>query len=62
MSGLYKGVVWTNAGNNKLLFAGSQDNYYTFSMFDVLGLWIVKLIEGEITLPCKEEMDEDWKK
>jgi len=60
--GLYKGVVWTKGGNNKLLFAGSQDNYYTYSMFDVMGLWIVKLIEGEIELPSKEVMEEDWKK
>jgi len=60
--GCYKGVVWTEGGNNKLLYAGSQDNYYTYSMFDALGLWIVKLIEGELgPLPSKEEMDKNWK-
>jgi len=60
--GCYKGVVWTEGGNNKLLYAGSQDNYYTYSMFDALGLWIVKLIEGEMgPLPSKEEMDKNWK-
>jgi len=59
-AGLYKGIVWTAGGNNKLLYAGTQDNYYTFSMFDVMGLWMVKLIQGEIKLPSTEIMDEDW--
>ena len=62
VSGLYKGIVWTDGGNNKLLYAGNQDNYYTYSMFDVTGLWIAKLIEGEIELPPKDEMEADWKK
>jgi hypothetical protein len=28
-----------------------QDQYYTFSMFDVCGLYIVKVLLGEINLP-----------
>jgi len=59
--GLYKGIVWTEGGNNKLLYCGAQDQYYTFTMFDVCAMWIVKLIEGEVTLPSKEEMETNWK-
>jgi len=59
--GVYKGIVWTEGGNNKLLYCGVQDQYYTFTMFDVEGLWIVKLIQGELTLPKKTEMEESWK-
>jgi len=58
--GLYKGMVWTEAGNNKLLYCGVQDQFYTFTMFDVCAMWIVKLIEGELTLPSKEIMEENW--
>jgi len=59
--GLYKGIVWTEGGNNKLLYCGAQDQYYTYTMFDVCAMWIVKLIEGEIDLPSKEEMESSWK-
>jgi trimethylamine monooxygenase len=59
--GLYKGLVWTGAGNNKLLYCGVQDQYYTYTMFDVCALWIVKLIEGEMQLPSKEEMEANAK-
>merc|ERR1712059_16976 len=59
--GLYKGLVWTEGGNNKLLYCGVQDQYYTYTMFDVCALWIVKLIEGEISLPNKATMEENWK-
>jgi len=58
---LYKGVVWLGGGNNKLLYCGVQDQYYTYTMFDIVGLWAVKLIEGEITLPEMETMQKDWK-
>jgi len=60
--GLYKGIVWQEGGNNKLLYCGVQDQYYTYTMFDVVGLWAVKLIEGEISLPDADTMDKDWKK
>ena len=32
---LYKGTVWLNGGNNKVLYVGAQDQYYTYTMFDV---------------------------
>jgi len=59
--GLYKGIVWQEGGNNKLLYCGVQDQYYTYTMFDVCGMWAVKLMEGEIDLPDKQTMDRDWK-
>jgi len=58
--GLYKGIVWQNGGNNKLLYCGVQDQYYTYTMFDVCGLWAVKLMQGEIDLPDADTMDRDW--
>jgi len=61
-AGLYKGIVWTAGGNNKLLYLGAQDQYYTYTMFDSCAMWILKLIEGEIELPSKEVMEADWKK
>ena len=59
--GLYKGIVWQEGGNNKLLYCGVQDQYYTYTMFDVCALWAVKYIEGEIGIPDKETMDKNWK-
>jgi len=58
--GLYKGIVWQKGGNNKLLYCGVQDQYYTYTMFDVCGLWAVKLMQGEIDLPDADTMDRDW--
>ena len=31
-----------------------QDQYYTYTMFDVCGLWCVKYILGEIDIPDAE--------
>jgi trimethylamine monooxygenase len=58
---LYKGLVWTKGGNGKLLYVSTQDNYYTFTMFDAQAMWAVKLIQGEITLPSQEEQEAEWK-
>ena len=59
--GLFKGMVWQEGGNNKLLYAGVQDQYYTYTMFDVVGLWLAKYILKDISLPDKSTMDADWK-
>lgn len=59
--GLYKGVVWIN--NPKFFYIGAQDQYFTFSMFDVQGWWIRDVILGDKTLPSREEMeayDKEW--
>ena len=60
--GLYKGMVWQEGGNNKLLYCGVQDQCYTYTMFDVCALWIVKYIEGELSLPDKAAMQLNWQK
>ena len=59
-AGLYKGLVWQEGGNNKLLYCGVQDQAYTYTMFDVCALWIVKYIEGEMPLPDKAAMKANW--
>jgi len=59
--GLYKGMVWQEGGNNRLLYCGAQDQYYTYTMFDVCGLWAVKLILGDISLPDSEEREANWR-
>jgi trimethylamine monooxygenase len=59
---LYKGTVYTEGGNNKVLYIGSQDQYYTYTMFDAQALWAVKCALGDIKLPNKDAMVEDWKK
>ena len=59
--GLYKGIVWQEGGNNRLLYCGAQDQYYTYTMFDLCGLWAVKLILGDIKLPSAEERESSWR-
>ena len=53
--GLYKGVVWTK--NPKLLYLGMQDQYYTFSMFDLEAWYARDVIMGRIQLPPRPEME-----
>ena len=59
---LYKGTIWFKGGNNKCLYIGVQDQYYTYTMFDVQAMWAVKFVLGKISLPDKHTMEEDWKK
>ena len=61
---LYKGVVWLKGGNNKFLYVGAQDQYYTFTMFDMQALWVMKYVTGQIALPDPDLMDgniKEWK-
>ena len=55
-------MVWQEGGNNRLLYCGVQDQAYTYTMFDVCALWIVKYIEGELSLPSKATMSSNWEK
>ena len=57
---LYRGIVWQEDGNNKLLYCGVQDQAYTYTRFDVCALWIVKYIEVELPLPDKATMQSNW--
>jgi hypothetical protein len=34
-----------------------QDQYYTYTMFDVCGLFAVKIMLGEIPLPSPDQMN-----
>ena len=58
---LFKGTVWLNGGNDKVLYIGAQDQYYTYTMFDAQALWAVKYVLGMIQIPDKYTMEEDWK-
>jgi len=59
---LYKGTVYTEGGNNKVMYIGVQDQYYTFTMFDAQAHWAVQYVMGNIKLPEKEVMVDHWKK
>ena len=62
---LYKGTVWTNGANGKLIYLGTQDQYYTYTMFDVQALWACHYITGMFKAPSHDEMLKDvekWRK
>lgn len=61
-AGLYKSILWTQAGNNKLLYIGMQDQYYTYTMFDAQAKWAVNYVTGELKLPDNEAIEKDCKK
>jgi len=66
---LYKGIIFSpeghNGGNNKMLYIGTQDQYYTYTMFDVEALWALKYVLGQIDIPDKQTMVanlKEWEK
>ena len=59
---LYKGTVWMRGGNDRVLYIGAQDQYYTWTMFDAQAAWAVKYVLGDIKLPGREDMWNDIKK
>ncbi|QKD84033.1 NAD(P)/FAD-dependent oxidoreductase [Thermoleptolyngbya sichuanensis A183] len=54
---LYKGIFWMS--NPKLMYLGMQDQFYTFSMFDVQAWYARDVMLGRIALPSYEEMAAD---
>ncbi|MGH6946924.1 MAG: NAD(P)-binding domain-containing protein [Kiloniellales bacterium] len=52
--GLYKGVVWVE--NPALFYIGMQDQWYTFTMFDVEAWYARDIMLGRIKLPSKADM------
>ncbi|KAK3600993.1 hypothetical protein CHS0354_008102 [Potamilus streckersoni] len=56
---LYKGIVWIKTGNNKLMYIGMQNQFYSMTMFDVQSFWACRVILGEKTLPEKDTMEAD---
>ncbi|XP_069131059.1 trimethylamine monooxygenase-like [Argopecten irradians] len=57
--GLYKGTLWMTAGNNKFMYIGMQDQYYTFTMFDVQAEWACAVVRGKLKLPDRKSMEHD---
>lgn len=55
--GLYKGILWTRGGNNKVLYVGAFHQFYTLTMFDAQARWAVKCIMGDIQLPDLQAME-----
>ncbi|PSN12031.1 potassium transporter [filamentous cyanobacterium CCP5] len=54
---LYKGIFWEP--NPKLMYLGMQDQFYTFSMFDVQAFYARDVVLGRIQLPDAAAMAED---
>merc|ERR1719291_226972 len=54
---LYKGVKFV--GNPNLFYLGMQNQWYTFTMFDVQGLYTKDVILDKVQLPNTESMKED---
>src|SRR5690554_3041582 len=50
---LYKGVIYNQ--NERLIYLGMQDQYYTFNMFDTQAWFARDYMLGRIALPSKEE-------
>eukprot|EP00095_Tigriopus_kingsejongensis_P008906 maker-scaffold1538_size36768-snap-gene-0.11 protein:Tk08906 transcript:maker-scaffold1538_size36768-snap-gene-0.11-mRNA-1 annotation:"flavin-containing monooxygenase" len=59
---LYKGLVWLKDGNGKFFYIAAQDQYYTYTMFDIQALWTVKFIMGEVPKLDRDEMRADLDK
>ena len=62
---LYKGILWMNGGNERLLYLGSQNQAFTLAMFDVQAFWACKYITGLLTVPDQKSMLQNieyWKK
>ena len=55
--GLYKGVVWRDLP--QLFYIGMQDQFYTFSMFDLQAWYARDVMLGRIQLPDAKTMDAD---
>ena len=56
---LYKGVVFTEAAKNKLFYIGMLSLIYSFTMFDLQAMLILKYISNELPLPSENEMKSD---
>lgn len=55
--GLYKGVVWNN--NPRVMYLSMQDQWYTFSHFDLMAWYARDVIMGQISLPDQAERTQD---
>lgn len=55
--GLYKGIAWEE--NPRLMYLGMQDQYYTFSMFDLQAWWARDVVLGRVPVPSLADMRKD---
>lgn len=58
--GIYKGVIFNE--NERLIYLGMQDQYYTFNMFDAQAWFAREYMLNRLNLPIKEERDKDIQK
>ena len=58
---LYKASLAMKGGNNRMLYIGLMDQFYSFPMFDAQAKWIVQYLTGVIKLPDREHMLKDIK-
>ena len=49
--GLYKGVLFTAGGNNKLMYLGTQNQHFSMVMFDIQAQWALQYITGQLEIP-----------
>lgn len=54
---LYKGIIFNE--NERLIYLGMQDQYYTFNMFDAQAWFARDYMLGRIDLPNKEQRRQD---
>ena len=59
---LYKGVVWTKAGNMKFVYLGVMYATYFLHFLDVQAFWAVRYITGAEKPPSKQEMLDDMER
>ena len=56
---LYKGVLWMNGGNDKLIYIGMIYNVFHFITYEAQAIWACRKIMGSIQLPSRDEMLSD---
>ena len=55
----YKGTLWLNGGNRKVLYLGAPCIIYSFPFFEAQALWACKYIMEELDVPRMDEMVDD---
>ncbi len=59
---LYRGVQWRGKNDSaagRLFYLGMQNQFYTFSMFMLQGMWTAHVIKGLLAQPSREEWEAD---
>ena len=56
---LYKGVLWMNGGNDKLMYIGMVYSFLTFITYEAQAIWACRNIIGSIKLPSRDEIRAD---